>query len=75
MGRYLNPNNNKFRNFLKEKYVVDKSRSFEQLFREDGTNKNFSVAAVRAVLESPSRRRCSWRISAGERIQARFLRS
>ena len=62
MGRYLNPNNNKFQNFLKEKYVVDKSRLF-------------SVAAVRAVLESPSRRRCSWRISAGERIQARFLRS
>ena len=28
-----------------------------------------------SVLESPSRRRCSWRISAGERIQARFLRS
>ncbi len=72
MGRYLNPNNNKFRNFLKEKYVVDKSRLLNNILEKMEQNKNFSVAAVRAVLESPSRRRCSWRISAGERIQARF---
>ena len=41
MGRYLNPNNNKFQNFLKEKYVVDKSRLLNNILEKMEQNKKF----------------------------------
>ncbi len=41
MGRYLNPNNNKYQNFLKEKYVVDKSMLLNNILGKIEQNKRF----------------------------------
>lgn len=41
MGRYLNPNNNKYRNFLKERFVVDKSPILNHILGKIEQNKRF----------------------------------
>lgn len=41
MGRYLNNNNNRFKNFLREKYVVDKTPFLNNILEKIERNKKF----------------------------------